>query len=151
MAEQEKHPIQNQPRGNSRAAQNKRIRRDALREELGARKYLDQIEKIDEQLQGEEWKENLQALKLRIDIQFKRLAKALPDLKSVSAPVVLDGMNGSLTQMAERVIAAMSSGELSPDDGTSLLKAMASLAKVTEFDDLAARVKSLEAKHEEKS
>jgi len=151
LADQENQPTQNQPRGNSRAAQNKKLRRDALREELAARKYLDQISEIDEELQGETWKENLAAMKLRLDIQFKRLAKVLPDLKSTSAPVHIDGMEGSLTQMAEKVVAAMSNGELSPDDGVSLLRAMSSVAKVHEFDALAARVAALEEKHAKKT
>ncbi len=149
LEKQKKHPVQS--RGNSRAAQNKRIRRDALREELKSREYLNQISKIDKKLQSDEWSESLQALKLRVDTNFRLLAKTLPDLKSVSAPVHLDGMTGSLTEMAERIITAMSNGELSPDDGTSLLKALASLTKVQEFDALAARVKALEEKYAQKT
>lgn len=43
MASQQKDPKQNAPRGHSRAAQNRKIRREALREELQAREYIRQV------------------------------------------------------------------------------------------------------------
>ena len=134
-------------RGNAKAARNRKVRRDSLRDELKAREYLRQIEEINKTLKKDDWGDNLQALKLRVDIQFRRLAKTLPDLKASSESVNLEGLTGSLTKKGEKIIAAMSNGELSPDAGTSLLQAMASLTRVTEFDELAKRVKALEAKH----
>ncbi len=145
MKTEKKHT--NQARGNSRAAQNRKVRREALRDELKAREYLRQIEEIDKTLKKDDFSDNLQALKLRVDIQFRRLAKTLPDLKASSESINLEGLTGSLTKKGEKIIAAMSNGELSPDAGTSLLQAMASLTRVTEFDELAKRVKALEAKH----
>ncbi len=145
MTNERKQKIPN--RGNARAAQNRKLRRDALREELKAREYLRQIEEIDQKLQEDEWSANLQALKLRADLQFRRLAKVLPDVKSSSERVSVEGMTGSLTEMGERIIEAMGSGDLSTDAGTAMLSAMASLVRVIEADELAKRVAALEAKH----
>ena len=136
-------------RGNAKAARNRKVRRDSLRDELKAREYLRQIEEINKSLKKDDFSDNLQALKLRVDIQFRRLAKTLPDLKASSESVNLEGLTGSLTKKGEKIIAAMSNGELSPDAGTSLLQAMASLTRVIEFDELAKRVKALEVKHGE--
>ncbi len=137
----------NQSRGNSRAAQNRKVRRDSLRDELKAKEYLRQIEFIDKKLQEDEWSANLQALKLRADLQFRRLAKVLPDVKSSSERVSVAGMTGSLTEMGERIIEAMGSGDLSTDAGTAMLSAMVSLVRVTEADELAKRVAALEEIH----
>ena len=61
-------------------------RREALREELKAREYLRQLDIIDSEL-ADNWKtlssENVAALRLKADLNFKRLAKVLPDLKAV--------------------------------------------------------------------
>ena len=45
------------------------------------------------------------------------------------------------------MLAALASGELAPGQGAQLLAAIGSLGKVTELDELAARVASLETKH----
>ncbi len=71
----------------------------------------------------------------------------LPDLKSSSERVSVEGLTGSLTEMGQQIIAAMGSGDLSSDAGTAMLSAMSSLVRVTEADELAKRVKALEAKH----
>ncbi len=145
MTNKKKQKIPN--RGNAKATQNRKLRRDALREELKAREYLRQIEEIDQKLQEDEWSANLQALKLRADLQFRRLAKVLPDVKSSSERVSVAGMTGSLTEMGEKIIAAMGSGDLSTDAGTAMLSAMVSLVRVTEADELAKRVAALEEQH----
>ena len=54
MPEKKKKPIPNCKnsitKGNSRAAQNRKIRRDALREELKARNYIGQLSEIEQRL-----------------------------------------------------------------------------------------------------
>jgi len=71
--------------GESVADKNKRIRKEALREGLKGREYLRQLDNIDK-IVSDEWKTldgpQIQALKLKADLQFRRLAKVLPDLKA---------------------------------------------------------------------
>ena len=50
MTDSKKAEIQNAARGNSRAAQNRAIRRDALREELQSREYVRQVTSIADRL-----------------------------------------------------------------------------------------------------
>ena len=70
----------------ARPDKNKQRRREALREELQAREYLRQLELVDTELTTN-WKslssENVSALRLKADLNFKRLGKVLPDLKAV--------------------------------------------------------------------
>ncbi len=148
MTHERKRKIPN--RGNARGAQNRKLRRDALREELKAREYLRQIEEIDGTLQ-ENWRDlasgELQALKLRADLQFRRLAKVLPDLRLSSERVSVEGLSGSLTEMGRQIIAAMGGGGLSPEAGAAMLQALAAQARITEIDELAKRVAALEEKN----
>lgn len=70
----------------TRAQQNRKIRQDALRAELKAREYLRQINDCAVRIyDGAKEMEagELNALKAVADINFKRLAKCLPDLKAV--------------------------------------------------------------------
>lgn len=70
----------------ARPDKNKQRRRDNLREELQAREYLRQLQEIDKEL-CDNWKQmksdSVAALRLRADINFKRLAKVLPDIKAI--------------------------------------------------------------------
>lgn len=147
MTNQRKPKIPN--RGNARGAQNRKVRRDALREELQAREYLRQIDEIDRTLQGN-WRDlasgELQALKLRADLQFRRLAKVLPDLRLSSERVNVAGLNGSLTEMGRQIIAAMGGGDMSPEAGAAMLQALAAQVRITEIDELARRVSDLESR-----
>tara|TARA_R110002012_G_scaffold28010_15_gene88836 strand:+ start:334 stop:618 length:285 start_codon:yes stop_codon:yes gene_type:complete len=64
----------------------KAVRREALREELKAREYLRQLDIVDGEL-SDNWNslssENIAALRLKVDLNLKRLLKVLPDLKSI--------------------------------------------------------------------
>lgn len=62
------------------AENNKRIRREALREELKSREYIRQIHKI---LDTKDKDINPSVAKLKMDGYFKLLAKTLPDTKAV--------------------------------------------------------------------
>jgi len=68
------------------AKKNKEIRQEALREELKAREYLRQLQDIDDTIR-KNWESmetaQVSALRLRADINFKRLDKVLPNLTSV--------------------------------------------------------------------
>jgi len=53
LSNREKQHKQNAPRGASRAAQNRKIRRDALRQELANRNYISQLQNIADRLDPE--------------------------------------------------------------------------------------------------
>lgn len=69
-----------------RAQKIREQRQEAIRESLKAQEYLRQLETTAKTIQ-KEWKsmssEQSSALRLLADINFKRLAKVLPDLKVV--------------------------------------------------------------------
>lgn len=132
--------------------ENRRIRQEALREELKAREYLRQLEEIDKRLSknartlesGE-----LQALKLRVEIQFRRLAKVLPDVKAPpDDPVRIEGFDAgkSLSESGARIVAGMAAGTLTPTEASSMLAALGSQARLIEATELEARIRALESK-----
>ena len=84
------------------------------------------------------------------DMQACRLVldRVLPALKPVEQP--LEGMalpTGSLTQQATDVLAAVARGEIGPTHAGQLIGSIAALAKITETDELRARIEALEAAH----
>ncbi len=83
------------------------------------------------------------------DMQAARLIleRVLPPVKAVEQAQVIDLPGGTLTEQGRAVLAAVAAGELAPGQGASLLGAIATLSKVTELDELAARVAALEKKH----
>lgn len=75
------------------------------------------------------------------------LERAVAPLKSVDPAQVLNLPGGTLTERGQAVLGAIEAGELSPGQGAALIGAIGSLARVTEIDDLAARVAALEKAH----
>ena len=81
------------------------------------------------------------------DIQAARLLleRVLPPIKSIEHAVELqlpDG--GTLTGQGRNVLSAVASGDLAPGQGAMLLSAIGSLARVTEIDEIEARLTRLE-------
>ena len=81
------------------------------------------------------------------DVQAARLIleRILPPVKAIEQAVELplpDG--GTLTAKASAVLSAVAMGELAPGQGAQLLAAISSLARVTELDELTARIEKLE-------
>lgn len=80
-------------RGNSRADENRKIRQEAIREQLSNKQLLEQVVKIAEKLEDLEGEKkadnaNLDALKVSrlrhaADLKLKLVNKYLPDLKAV--------------------------------------------------------------------
>lgn len=92
-----------------RPSHNKQVRRDALREELQAREYLRQIQQVDNALSAE-WRTmkrtQVEALRLKVDLNFRRLKKVLPDLKLVGdekLEVMINNFNKPLEDKSERI------------------------------------------------
>jgi len=84
------------------------------------------------------------------DVQAARLIleRVLPPLKGVEQPVTLslpDG--GTLTAKADAVLCAAAVGDLAPGQAAQLISALGSMAKITEIDDLNARITKLENQH----
>lgn len=84
------------------------------------------------------------------DVQAARLIleRVLPPLKGVEQAVELqlpDG--GTLTAKASAVLSAAAAGELAPGQAAQLIAALGTLAKISEVDELAARITELEKKH----
>ncbi len=136
------------PSGHSRAAQNKKIRRDALREELQAREYLRQLEQIERRLDPgakDTYKsEDIPKLKERIGILFRLLDKCLPNLRPVDSPVQIQNVGETITDQGATILRAMAAGEITPSEATSLMQAISAQIRVVEADELEKRIKALE-------
>lgn len=88
------------------------------------------------------------------DVQAARLIleRILPPVKAIEQAVELqlpDG--GTLTAKAAAVLSAAAAGELAPTQAAQLITALGTLAKITEIDELTARIVSLEGKQNDKS
>jgi hypothetical protein len=136
------------PSGHSRAAQNKKIRRDALREELQAREYLRQLSTIERRLDPgakDTYKsEDIAKVKERIGILFRLLDKCLPNLRPVDSPVRLQGVGDTITEQGAAILKAMAAGDITPGEATSLMQAISAQIRVVEADELEKRIKALE-------
>ena len=135
------------PNGNSRAAQNKKIRRDALREELKARNYLKQLSEIEQRLDPEHddtyCHDDLPKIKERTGILFKLLDKCLPNLRPIDIPVTLE-VNNDLATTGEEIINSMMAGIISPQEASSLMQVLTGQLRVIETDDLTKRLERIE-------
>lgn len=80
------------------------------------------------------------------DVQAARvlLERVLPPMRSIEQPQPIDLPDGSLTDQGRAVLIAIAEGALAPSQGSQLLSAIGTLAKVAELDDLERRVKALE-------
>ncbi len=72
------------------------------------------------------------------------LERLVPPIRSTDEPVVLDGLTGSLTEKAEKIVAAMAAGTLTPSQATDALQSLSAHARIKEVDDLERRVSELE-------
>ncbi|ABM41918.1 DUF5681 domain-containing protein [Diaphorobacter nitroreducens] len=75
------------------------------------------------------------------------LERVLPPLKAIEPSQPLTLPDGTLTEQGRAVLASVAAGELGPAQGAQLVAAIGTLARVTEVDELAARVAALEEKH----
>ena len=72
------------------------------------------------------------------------LERAVAPLKAAEQPQALSLPDGTLTDQGRAVLAAVAAGELAPGQGAALLGAIGTLARVTELDELTARIEKLE-------
>ena len=84
------------------------------------------------------------------DVQAARLIleRILPPVKAIEQAVELQlPTDGTLTAQGRAVLSAVAGGDLAPTQGAALLGAIGTLARVTEIDELTARIAALEATH----
>ena len=75
------------------------------------------------------------------------LERAVAPLKAIEQPQSLTLPDGSLTDQGRAVLRSVASGELAPGQGAALLAGIGTLARVTEIDELSARITALEERH----
>ena len=80
------------------------------------------------------------------------LERAIAPLKGVEQAVELQlPAGGTLTAQGRAVLSAVAMGDLAPGQGAQLLAAIGSLARVTEIDEIEARLTKLEEHHHAKA
>ena len=150
MDVKKKSKKQNAPRGSSRAAQNRKIRRESLREELQAREYLRQlssiVKRLDPEAEDRYERDDISMVKERVSILFRMLDKCLPNLRPVDVPVQLP-VADTVAKQGAAIIDAMSSGQITPSEATSLMQALSAQIKIVEAEELNERIKALEEAH----
>ena len=75
------------------------------------------------------------------------LERAVAPLKAAEQAETITLPDGSLTVQGRAVLRAVAAGELAPGQGAALLSAIGTLARVTEIDELEARLTKLENKN----
>ena len=75
------------------------------------------------------------------------LDRLIPPYRAGNISVVLDEIEGTLTEKGEKIISAMGSGQITPSDASSMLSALAAQSRIVEIDNLDQRVKTLEQRH----
>jgi hypothetical protein len=73
------------------------------------------------------------------------LDRALPALKPAEPPITFPVRDG-LSATGRAILQQMGAAELTPEEGTKLIGALAGLARVVEVDDLTRRLEALEAR-----
>ncbi len=83
------------------------------------------------------------------DITALRLCldRIIPPITARDTAIELDDITGTLTEQGQKIIVAMSNGELTPSDASRMLTALASQARIVEIDELEERVRKLEVKN----
>ena len=77
------------------------------------------------------------------------LERVVPPLKPEEQALPLALPDGTLTDQGRAVLAAVAAGELAPLQGSALLGAIGTLARVAEVDELERRIKALEGQRDE--
>jgi hypothetical protein len=72
------------------------------------------------------------------------LERVLPPLKAIEQAVALQLPVGTLTAKAGALLDAAALGELTPAQAAQLIAAVGTIGKITEFDELNARITQLE-------
>jgi Family of unknown function (DUF5681) len=74
------------------------------------------------------------------------LERLVPPIRAKDEPVYINQPGTTLTAQAQAIVHASLTGQISPREAATLLQALAIQARVTEAEELAARIEALEAK-----
>lgn len=117
------------PSGRPKGAKDKRL---ALREILtpNAPELIQKV--VEMALSGD-------AAALRICID-----RLIPPIRAREQHISLNGLSGTLSEQAGQIMAAIADAKLSPDEGTKLLSALTTQARLIESEELIERIERLE-------
>jgi len=93
--------------------------------------------------------ERMIQLALDGDVQAGKLIleRYLPALKPSDMAQAINLPDGTLTEQGRAVLAAVAGGQLAVSQGSQLLTAIGTLARVVEIDELTQRIEALENQH----
>ena len=140
------------PSGNSRAAQNRKIRRDALREQLKGMEYIRQLhfiaQKLNPRAKNAYKPGEVPMAKARADILKDLLNRCLPSLRPVDLPInfkisKIENADSASKALSE-ILQAASDGKLSTSQARELSSVVEGYIKSLEVVDFEARLKKLE-------
>lgn len=63
------------------------------------------------------------------------------------SPVNIEPLEGSLTDQAKTIVARISDGTISPEQGSTIMQALSAQARIVEVDEIEKRVLALEQTH----
>lgn len=140
------------PNGNSRAAKNKKIRRDALREQLKAKEYvrmlLGMADKLNPKAKHRYKPEEVPMVNARKDIYFRLLDKCLPSLRPIDQPVKfeLSEINTAedVSKALGAVMKAVANEQLTPNQAKDLSVILEGFVKVLEIVEFEKRLNIIE-------
>lgn len=92
---------------------------------------------------------------LRYDSHRLEAAKAAvpyihPRLSPIDKPVHIDTLSGGLADQARAILVALCDGSITPDQASTLMRTIATQARIIEVDQLEKRVAALEQRQPEK-
>jgi hypothetical protein len=79
-----------------------------------------------------------------LDAAKSAAAYVHPRLAATDSAIRLPGLTGSPTEQSQRVLDALAAGQISPDQATRTMQAIALHRRILEADELLARVRALE-------
>lgn len=80
---------------------------------------------------------DVSALRICID-------RLIPAAKAIDTPVTVDGFTDSPAECGRAVVQAIANGELSPDQGATIMSALSSHTRIIEVSELEERIAELE-------
>ena len=71
--------------------------------------------------------------------------RLIPPIKAKDTAANIRSLEGTLTDQARTILAALTGGDLTPDEASTLMQTVAAQARLIEVDELERRVAALEA------
>jgi hypothetical protein len=74
--------------------------------------------------------------------------RIIPTLKAEDRPVCIDRLNGTLGEQVRVIFDALCGGQITPDEGSTLMQTVAARARIIETAELERRIAELEKRRE---